>query len=506
MYKITSIMNEWKFTRLSTREEAPSLSYKTVQLPHVWNKDMPQEEGCVLYEKNVCVSHHTDAEYLLCFDGVGGIAEVYLNGKLLGTHRGSYSCFCFCITNELKDRNNLLQVFADNRRDGSINPVTGDFSYFGGIYRNVTLIETGKAYFDRTYYGTSGVLLRTEADGKIHLQAHVAGGEEAKIHYQILDAQKNIVAETIAPGSEEETELMVQEPHLWNGREDPYCYTCRAELKINGMISDAVSLEFGFRSISLNSETGFFLNGEHLRLHGVAKHQDYEGYACGTGKEQIEKDFELIDEVGANAIRFSHYQHPQYAYTLADHMGFVAWAEIPMLAMEDGNTKLIENAKEQLKELILQNLHHPSICFWGLQNEIGMRGESLETYASMKQLEALAKQLDPTRLTACAEVFSVPDNSELNFIHDAVGYNLYYGWYTGEFADYITFAKKFHADNPDVPLAITEYGADCNLQYHSSKPERQDYSEEYQALYHESVYGVSRKDSVSLGHVCLEYV
>lgn len=488
MHKITSIMNEWKFSKLSSMEETLSRSYEIVQLPHVWNMDLPKEEGRVLYEKNLSVSKHAEAEYLLSFDAVGGIAEVYLNGEKLGVHRGSYSRFCFNITNILHDGDNLLQVYADNRRDGNINPVTGDFSYFGGIYRDVTFIETGKAYFDRTYYGTSGVLIRTEADGKIHLQAHAENIENAVICYQIKDAQKNIATEKTVAGIEQEAELMINEPHLWNGRKDPYCYTCDAKLMINGIVSDEVSLDFGFRSISISSETGFSLNGSHLRLNGVAKHQDYEGYACAAGKEQIERDFSLIDEIGANAIRFSHYQHPQYAYDLADHMGFAAWAEIPMLAMEDGNEKLIENAEEQLKELILQNLHHPSICFWGLQNEIGMRGESLATYANMKKLEADAKRLDPSRFTACAEVFSVPNHSELNFIHDAVGYNLYYGWYTGEFPDYIPFAEKFHKENPDVPLAVTEYGADCNLQYHTSTPERQDYTEEYQALFHESVY------------------
>jgi beta-galactosidase len=489
MRNITLLMHGWEYTRLPASDQKnEKMNFQKVQLPHVWNIDEPKECGCVLYQRCISLKKCKDKEYFLAFDAVGGTADVYLNGKQLGCHKGSYSRFCYRATTVLKNGNNLLQIYADNTRDGKTNPITGDFTYFGGIYRDVTLIETEKTYFDPTYYGTSGVVIDPKCDGTIKLTASVINPMHADIHYRIIDAHGLVVVDQTICAMKKITEVKLIHPHLWNGRKDPYSYTCSAELISNGDVIDSVSMKFGFRSVSISGKNGFSLNGEHLRLNGVAKHQDFAGYGCGTGKEQIDRDFELIDEIGANAIRFAHYQHPQYAYDKADEMGFVAWAEIPMLGMQDGNKELMENAKEQLRELILQNQHHPSICFWGLQNEIGMRGETLETYANMEELEQLAKQLDSNRLTACAEVFCVANSSELNFIHDAVGYNLYYGWYTGNFPDYQVFAEKFHAQNPDVPLAITEYGADANLQYHSSSPQRQDYTEEYQALFHESVY------------------
>ena len=207
------------------------------------------------------------------------------------------------------------------------------------------------------------------------------------------------------------------------------------------------------------------MNGEHIKLHGVAKHQDFEGKACGTGAAEQRKDMELIEEIGANAVRLSHYQHPAYTYDLCDKMGFIVWAEIPMLAMPDGNEAIVENAKEQLKELILQNKHHPSICFWGVQNEIAMRGESQFTYNHVEKLNRIVKSLDPTRLSAGANLYSVKNDSPLNFINDAVGYNIYFGWYYGKLTDYEDFLNKFHEENPNVSLGISEYGVDCNTNF-----------------------------------------
>lgn len=219
----------------------------------------------------------------------------------------------------------------------------------------------------------------------------------------------------------------------------------------------------------------------------MAKHQDTAGKFSTAGEEDWQRDLALIREIGANAVRLSHYQHPQRFYDLCDSSGLIVWTEIPMLRLIEKET-LVNNAEEQLKELIFQNMHHPSICFYGVENEIAMFGETDFMHHEVKRLHELAKSLDPSRFTAAANLNSVEYDSPLNRITDVVGYNLYFGWYYGEMPDFASFFDGFHSVNANVPLAVTEYGADCNTAFHSTAPKRKDYTEEFQALFHETVY------------------
>lgn len=499
MRKSILLMKEWSFTRLSKSilipEEANEYNTEMVSLPHVWNKEKPEELGCCLYTKHFTVNKNSEKNYFIAFDALGGVARVFLNGGFLGEHRGGYSRFCYSMNEFIKDGDNCLQVIADNTRYEDVNPLIGDFSYFGGIYRDVNLIETEYVYIDPTYYGTSGIDINAKADGTIQIAVNVAADNKVDLVCKILNQDDVWVAGKEQKANLNQLELKVENPILWQGKENPYMYRCIAELRIENEIYDSVELPFGFRNIEMKPESGFYLNGEHIKLHGVAKHQDFEGKACGTGAAEQRKDMELIEEIGANAVRLSHYQHPAYTYDLCDKMGFIVWAEIPMLAMPDGNEAIVENAKEQLKELILQNKHHPSICFWGVQNEIAMRGESQFTYNHVEKLNRIVKSLDPTRLSAGANLYSVKNDSPLNFINDAVGYNIYFGWYYGKLTDYEDFLNKFHEENPNVSLGISEYGVDCNTKFHSEEPECKDYSEEFQCVYHEAAYGAFEKDT-----------
>lgn len=499
MRKSILLMKEWSFTRLSKSilipEEANEHNTEMVSLPHVWNKEKPEELGCCLYTKHFTVNKNSEKNYFIAFDAVGGVARVFLNGGFLGEHRGGYSRFCYSMNEFIKDGDNCLQVIADNTRYEDVNPLIGDFSYFGGIYRDVNLIETEYVYIDPSYYGTSGIDINAKADGTIQIAVNVAADNKVDLVCKILNQDDVWVAGKEQKANLNQLELKVENPILWQGKENPYMYRCIVELRIENEIYDSVELPFGFRNIEMKPESGFYLNGEHIKLHGVAKHQDFEGKACGTGAAEQKKDMELIEEIGANAVRLSHYQHPAYTYDLCDKMGFIVWAEIPMLAMPDGNEAIVENAKEQLKELILQNKHHPSICFWGVQNEIAMRGESQFTYNHVEKLNRIVKSLDPTRLSAGANLYSVKNDSPLNFINDAVGYNIYFGWYYGKLTDYEGFLNKFHEENPNVSLGISEYGVDCNTKFHSEEPECKDYSEEFQCVYHETAYGAFEKDT-----------
>ena len=483
----------WRFARLESPDTAlpgdSSPEWQPVCLPHVWNKEDASQAGCCVYTASFGMDQHQlERLHFIEFEAAAGVCRVALNGQLLGEHRGGYSTFRFQMDEALAEGNNTLTVWADNTRYSDINPLTGDFDNYGGIYRSVKMIETGEDHFDLLYYGTCGLILDASADGTVTVSPHIVGGEGAVVRYTILDGER-IAASQEGPALPEQTaRLQVEHPRLWDGQADPHCYTFRAELEKNSQVCDAVELTFGFRSISISAQEGFALNGRHLRLNGVAKHQDWEGAGCAPTNAQLDQDMAIIRELGANAVRLSHYQHPQYFYDLCDREGLVVWAEIPMLAMPDGNDGILENAKSQLTELVLQNRHHPSICFWGVQNEIAMMGESLEMYDKVAQLNALVKQLDPSRLTTAANLYCVKNNSQLNFIPDCIGYNLYYGWYYGEMTDYAGFVEKFRQDNPGVALGFSEYGVDCNLAYHSATPKRKDYTEEYQALYHETVY------------------
>lgn len=482
----------WRFARLESPDAplpAPkSKSWQDVTLPHVWNKDAPAQAGCCIYQASFGMDkHQLQKRHFIEFEAVAGVCRAELNGQSLGEHWGGYAAFRFALDGALQAGANTLTVYADNTRYSYVTPLTGDFDNYGGIYRDVKMIEVEDTHFDLLYHGTQGVEIDAAADGTVKISPHIVGGTGAVARYTVLDGEAE-VAVLEAPAANEPVELRVNVPHLWNGKADPHCYTLRAQLIHDGAACDQVELAFGFRGITIDADKGFSLNGRHLRLNGVAKHQDREGMGCAPTRAQLDEDMVILKELGANAVRLSHYQHPQYFYDLCDKEGLVVWAEIPMLAMPDGNDGVFENAKSQLTELILQNKHHPSICFWGIQNEIAMMGESLEMYDKVAKLNSLAKQLDPSRLTTAANLYCVKNNSQLNFIPDCIGYNLYYGWYYGEMGDYTGFIRKFRNDNPGVPLGFSEYGVDCNLAYHSETPRRKDYSEEYQALYHETVY------------------
>lgn len=482
----------WRFARLETPGAAlpapDSAAWQAVQLPHVWNKANAAETGCCVYTASFDAQPQAGRQYFLEFGAVAGVCRSVLNGQLLGEHRGGYSAFRFEVGSALKEGENILTVWADNTRYEDINPLTGDFDNYGGIYRSVRLIKTADTHFDLLYYGSCGIELEADAAGCLTLLPRVVGGEGALARYTVLDGAQPAAQREAPALSGQAVTLQVKHPRLWKGQADPHLYTLRAELLKNGEVCDSVELNFGFRSVAIQADEGFSLNGQHLRLNGVAKHQDRAGMGNAPTNAQLDEDMSIIRELGANAVRLSHYQHPQYFYDLCDKEGLVVWAEIPMLAMPEGNQGVFENAKSQLTELILQNKHHPSICFWGIQNEIAMMGESLEMYDKVEQLNTLVKQLDSTRLSTAANLYCVKNSSQLNFIPDCIGYNLYYGWYYGEMTDYAGFIRKFRADNPGVPLGFSEYGVDCNLACHSETPKRKDYSEEYQALFHETVY------------------
>lgn len=498
MRSVYSINKGWKFEKI--KSEVDPIGYRVesdevVHVPHTWNMDGNTERGRFAYQKTLQIpDQHKNEEVFLEFLGANSVCEVYLNHTFIGEHRGGYATFRFHIT-EFYDWEieNVLTVYVDNRPTEDVSPLFGDFTIYGGLYRDVNLICTDKSHFDLGYWGSQGIIIRSEVNqdgtGNVNLEIHTVGASDKSIALRIIDNNGILVQSEDVLGSQEHVQIRMDQPVLWNGKANPYRYTLIATLRDDRKICDEVRMNFGFRKCQLDAGRGFFLNDHHVRINGVAKHQDYEGIGNAVTEAHIRKDFDLIQDIGANAVRLSHYQHPQLAYDLCDEQGLIVWAEIPMMSMPD-DEKVLRNASDQLRELILQNCHHPSICFWGIQNEIAMGGESLEMYHKVNRLNDLVKDLLPDSITASANMYHVKNNSQLNFITDLLGYNLYYGWYYGEMGDLDSWMDGFHSENPQVSLGISEYGADSNLSFHSDQPKVKDYSEEFQALYHEVTYPI----------------
>lgn len=472
--------------------------FERVDLPHTWYKDGESYKGTALYKKRLFLSCGSGKRVFLNFEAAERWCEVYVNRHYAGGHKGGYSAFTFEITNYCDlDGYNEIYVFVDNRSWEEISPLTGDFTVFGGLYRNVNLIVTEESCFDRTYYGTSGVIVRadlgSDGAGLIQAETHVLCADDKPIKqvFEVFAPDNRQVFACERPLSEQ-ADLYIEHPVLWDGMGKAALYRLHTELWVDGKPKDSLDLLFGFRSVSVDPEKGFFLNGKHLKINGVAKHQDHGDVFHAAGMEHWSQDIRDLLEIGANSVRLSHYQHPQSMYQLCDENGLIVWAEIPLLKMTE-STALYENACLQLKELILQNMHHPCICFWGIQNEIAMFGEQEWMYEKLRKMNDLVKTLDSTRISACANLFCVKNSSPLNQITEAVGYNIYFGWYYGDMKDNKDFVDQFHKDNPHLALGITEYGVDCNLAFHSECPRVKDYSEEFQALYHETVYPIFRE-------------
>lgn len=503
MRTILSLNNDWFFSTSPTSFAPPfaqdTHQMKPVCLPHTWNAEDGQGggtylRGCCVYSRVLCVPQGAGACVYLEFQGANSVCRAYLNDHFLGEHRGGYSTFRFDITDICTPGGeDQLTVFVDNSEFTDVNPLSGDFSIFGGLYRDVNLICVPQTHFDLLYYGTQGVLLSPQleenGDARLSIETHLVGGSGSSVRYEILSSDGQIVASAETRGDSPDTVITIKDPALWDGLKGPTRYSCVARVTGLDGSYDEVSLPFGWRRFEIDPEKGFFLNGNSVPLRGVARHQDRQDCGNATARQQLDEDMAILRELGANAVRLSHYQHPQYFYDLCDREGIVVWAEIPMLAMPD-NESLLENACAQLTELILQNLHHPSVCFWGLQNEIAIAGECFAMYHNVEKLQSLAKKLDPTRLTTSSNLNSVKNNSPLNYITDVVAYNIYFGWYYGKMEEYADFLDKFHQDNPRVPIGVSEYGVDANPSFHADNPHVKDYSEEFQAIFHETVYPI----------------
>lgn len=489
---------------------------ENITLPHCYNANDGQNgnemfRGRSFYQKTLNITNDELENYIFLEIGAASlVSEVYINGRLASSNNCGYSMYRVDLNPYIKEGENLISIMVDNSEQELVYPIMADFSFYGGIYRDVALVVSKGVHFDLLDNGRDGVYLtqtKIGDDYDLEIKGTVCSVKPIDTVEVILSvndkngicvANKSI--ELYIKEKEKFKEIIkIEKPNLWQGTLDPYLYNVVAQIKVNDCIMDERKIEFGFRNIEITPDKGVFLNGKHVKLNGIARHQDFGGVGNAVSKEQMELDMSIMKEVGANSVRLSHYQHDDYFYTLCDREGFLTWAEIPFISVPIVKDRNNQNAKDQMERLIKQCYNHTSIYCWGVQNEITIASEDEKVYHMVKKLEKYVKELDNTRYTSQANIHNVADDSYLNKLTDLVGYNLYYGWYYKNIEDLQVRLDNFHKTNPNIPLMITEYGVDTNPKYHSYEPKVKDYTEEYQLLFSDNALRAFNEREYMLG-------
>jgi beta-galactosidase len=488
--------------------------WQSVSIPHNWGweqvhgGDTNYYRGQAWYRRELDVQPQKGKRYFLRFEAASTVADVWLNGRLLGEHRGGFGAFAFEITTNLfSGGTNLLAVRVSNAPEPDIAPLSGDFNVYGGLYRPVHLIETSAENFAVTDHGAPGVTwLQTSVTAPqavLDVTAQISNGTKQKrpliLTTKILDADGNeifatnknitLTANYTAPYW---THVVLATPHLWDGRKDPYLYRAIVELRSTNGIVDSVEQPLGLRSYYIDPDQGFFLNGKKYPIYGVCRHQDRPEKGWAISEADMAEDVKLLKELGATAVRCAHYEHSDYFYSLCDQAGILVWAEIPQVNGVNATSQFEDTSRNQLLDLIRQNINHPAIFAWSLFNEIG--GGSVRTadpHRELQNLDNIAHGEDPTRPTIGATCFS--DLPQMNKIPDLLGWNNYPGWYGGKgslekFGAWLD-ANRYSSRNGG--FCVGEYGAGANINQHEENPQQPEttgqwHPEEYQAIVHEA--------------------
>lgn len=497
---------DWIFTKndqLSYASEEIKQG-EAINLPHTWNAvdgqggDGEYYRGQCWYQRRIELSpSQLEKQLFLEIGAAGNQAKVYINGKLAGESRCGYSMIRIHLNGYVHAGSNLIAVAVDNRADNTVFPLMADFTFYGGLYREIKLIVMEDIHFDTLDYSRDGVYLQQQKLSDEAFQLTVNGTiinengntVDVNLKLELRDAGDGIVAEQLILLSLQQRasfthQLIVDNPILWDGIDQPYLYQVRLSIITEGSVYDVREIAYGFRTIEVTEDRGLLLNGKAMKINGVSRHQDFGGVGNAITREHMEEDISLIMEVGANSVRLAHYQHDDYFYSLCDKKGLLVWAEIPFISVPSTEDPHNTNAIEQLEKLMKQAYNHCSIYCWGIQNEITIAVENEQTYSMLQQLADQAKRLDPYRLTAQANIYSVANDSVIHDYADISGYNLYYGWYYGELTGLGERLDAYAQARPHQPTLVSEYGVDSNPRFHSYTPKVKDYSEEYQLLFH----------------------
>ena len=490
MRQILNLNENWLFKKDTT--DVTARDGAVINLPHTWNAEDGFDggndyfRGSCLYVKTIKKAELPIADrYYLEIRGANSSADVYAGGEHLAHHDGGYSTWRVDLTDKIGDETDVA-IVVDNAPNEEVYPQMADFTFYGGLYRDVNLVCVNNAHFDLDYYGGTGLVITPAVEGKdakVTVEVYTTElADTQKLVYTLYDKEENEIAKI--ESTDKKVEFTLENVHLWNGRKDPYLYCCEVEIVESDTVLDNVCSRFGCRTFKIDPDNGFILNGEEYPLRGVSRHQDRWGVGNALLPEHHDEDIEYIMEMGATTIRLAHYQHDQYFYDLCDEKGLVIWAEIPYISRHMPGGR--ENTITQMKELVTQNYNHASIVVWGLSNEISIAGSDKDLLENHKILNDMVHEMDKTRLTTIAAVSMCDMDDPYIQIPDVVSYNHYFGWYGGDTTMNGPWFDKFHAKHPNIPIGCSEYGCEA-LNWHTSDPKQGDYTEEYQAFYHEEL-------------------
>lgn len=506
----------WRFIRQDVAgaqaTEFDDAMWTNLNLPHTWNNIDGQDgvknyyRGVGWYRRHFTVDRNfAGRRFFLKFGGAFSVTDVYVNGNFVGEHQGGFAAFAFDVTPYVKvGADNVVAVKVNNAVNADVPPLSADFTFFGGLYRDAHLLVTDEVQISPLDYGSPGIYLKTTKVGSdsanVQVTAVLANAttkpQTVTVRSVITDAATNIVAlltnvVTLPPATASNivATTTIVTPHLWNGLSDPYLYQTFTEVWRSSIVVDVVAQPLGFRYFSVDANNGFFLNGQHYDLHGVSMHQDWLDCGWAVTDEQRNTNFMLLKELGATAVRLSHYEHDDYTYQLADQNGIILWSEIPLVNRITESPAFYANARQQLIELIRQRYNHPSVVCWGVFNEITMK-PGPKPVSLVRQLALLAAQEDPTRFSTSAA--NASDDEPSNWCTELNSFNRYFGWYNGKLGEFGAWADGIHTKYPERRLGISEYGAGASIYQHSEDPVREPdnaghfHPEEYENLFHET--------------------
>ena len=466
MRTVMNLDTKWFFQKGVTQvpETIPDTWY-IVNLPHSWNGIDGTDGGGDFWRGTSCYAKEIETidlpkadQYYLEIEGANSSADVYVNGQKLAHHDGGYSTWRVNITEAMGEVKTRIAILVDNAANETVYPQMADFTFYGGIYRDINLIAVNNSHFELDYYGTPAIKVTpaladdVTTDATVEVETWVTNPADGQqLVYTIKKPCGCIVETKTVPVGETKVTFEMSDITRWNGKKNPYLYTAEIALVADGETIDAVSTRFGCRTYDIDPDKGFILNGESYPLRGVSRHQDRPVIGNALLPEHHKEDIDLILELGANTIRLAHYQHDQYFYDLCDESGLVIWAEIPYISQHMPTGR--ENTISQMKELIIQNYNHPCIVVWGLSNEISMQGSSDDLLENHNILNDMVHEMDPTRKTTIAVVSSCDMHDPYIQIPDVISYNHYYGWYGGDTSMNGPWMDKFHAEFPNIPMA-----------------------------------------------------
>ncbi|MEZ5040611.1 MAG: glycoside hydrolase family 2 TIM barrel-domain containing protein [Saprospiraceae bacterium] len=525
----TTINSAWRFHKGGVNTSAKNVNtddWEIINLPHTWNAQDAFDEtpgyyrGIGWYAKELTVPQTWEGKRVfLKFEGANQVADVYLNGALIGSHIGGYTGFGFDLSADLKYGGiNTITVRVNNEHDDNIPPLNADFTFYGGIYRNVSLIVTEPVHFELDNDASDGIFVSTpivnEQSASVNFRGRVENNtgnrKNAIVEVLILDKSNKVIAEktakiVLAPNSKSDfslENLQITSPELWSP-DRPYLYQTITRVKEDTddlAILDKIVVPLGLRWYKFDEEGRFWLNGKPLKLIGANRHQDFEGLGNALPDSYHYNDYKKIKELGFNFIRTAHYPQAPEVYRTCDELGLLAWSEIPVVSGISESEEFAQNCLNMQREHIRQTYNHPSLIIYGYMNEIflGFQYNRSLSEADRKRvinatvdlagkLEELTKTEAPERFTVMALHHSTQYNdSGITDIPDVVGWNLYFGWYYQEMEDLSTFLKDQHERYPNRPMIVSEYGPGTDARLHAKTPKPYDYSEDYQYVMHAS--------------------